>query len=99
NTGTVLLEALVSGLPVLTTDVCGYSHYIMDAEAGQVVPSPFSQKALNKATLFMLTSEQKQQWSDNAVCFSKQADLYSMPVRAADIIIAEAKKKQTEVTC
>src|SRR5690606_4083853 len=24
NTGTVLLEALVSGLPVLVTDVCGY---------------------------------------------------------------------------
>ncbi|WP_299728720.1 glycosyltransferase family 4 protein [uncultured Endozoicomonas sp.] len=92
NTGTVLLEALVSGLPVLTTDVCGYAHYILDAEAGQVIQSPFSQDALNKATLSMLTSEQKQQWSDNAVRFSKQADLYSMPERAADIIIAEAFK-------
>jgi hypothetical protein len=28
NTGTVLLEALVAGLPVLTTAVCGYAHYI-----------------------------------------------------------------------
>jgi hypothetical protein len=28
NTGTVLLEAVVAGLPVLTTAVCGYAHYI-----------------------------------------------------------------------
>src|SRR5690606_27738944 len=34
NTGTVLLEALVSGLPVLVTDVCGYAHYIQDADCG-----------------------------------------------------------------
>lgn len=27
NTGTVLLEALVAGLPVLVTDICGYAHY------------------------------------------------------------------------
>jgi hypothetical protein len=31
NTGTVLLEAVVSGLPVLTTAACGYAHYIEDA--------------------------------------------------------------------
>ncbi|WP_163066577.1 glycosyltransferase, partial [Acinetobacter baumannii] len=38
NTGTVLLEALVSGLPVLVTDVCGYAHYIAEADAGRVLP-------------------------------------------------------------
>ncbi|NWE54596.1 glycosyltransferase, partial [Brevundimonas sp. P7753] len=26
--GIVLLEAIVSGLPVLVTEVCGYAHYI-----------------------------------------------------------------------
>ena len=31
NTGTVLLEAMVSGLPVLTTDVCGYAFHIQKA--------------------------------------------------------------------
>jgi len=28
NTGTTLLEAMVTGLPVLATDNCGYAHYI-----------------------------------------------------------------------
>jgi UDP-glucose:(heptosyl)LPS alpha-1,3-glucosyltransferase len=37
NTGTVLLEALVAGLPVLTTAACGYAHYIEEAGAGRVV--------------------------------------------------------------
>jgi UDP-glucose:(heptosyl)LPS alpha-1,3-glucosyltransferase len=37
NTGTVLLEALVAGLPVLTTAACGYAHYIEDAAAGRVI--------------------------------------------------------------
>jgi glycosyltransferase involved in cell wall biosynthesis len=43
NTGTVLLEALVAGLPVLATAVCGYAHYIEEAEGGLVVPEPFAQ--------------------------------------------------------
>ena len=29
NTGAVLLEAMAVGLPVLTTDVCGYAHYMI----------------------------------------------------------------------
>ncbi len=44
NTGTVLLEALVSGLPVLVTEVCGYAHYIAEADAGRVLPAPFDQR-------------------------------------------------------
>ena len=43
NTGTILLEALVSGLPILTTDVCGYAHYVQEAKAGCVLTSPFQQ--------------------------------------------------------
>ncbi len=54
NTGTVLLEALVSGLPVLVTDVCGYAHYIAEADAGRVLPSPFEQDSLNRLLAEML---------------------------------------------
>jgi UDP-glucose:(heptosyl)LPS alpha-1,3-glucosyltransferase len=42
----VLLEAVVAGLPVLTTAVCGYAHHISDADAGVVVAEPFTQHAL-----------------------------------------------------
>jgi UDP-glucose:(heptosyl)LPS alpha-1,3-glucosyltransferase len=47
NTGTVLLEALAGGLPVVTTDVCGYAHYVEKAQAGRVLKSPFSQREFN----------------------------------------------------
>ena len=91
NTGTVLLEALVSGLPVMVTDVCGYAHYIKDANCGQVLPSPFQQKQLNQALLHILTDAGlRADWSANALDYAKTANLYSMPQHAADIILAES---------
>ena len=100
NTGTVLLEALVAGLPVLCTDVCGYAHYITDAQAGDVVPSPFVQDDLNNRLSNMLSSDQKQVWQNNALTFADTADIYSLPERAADIIeqvgLQRAGSKQQE---
>ena len=98
NTGTVLLEALVAGLPVLTTDVCGYAHYIEDADAGRVVTSPFSQDRLNTLTAEMLSSDQQQQWQEHAIAFSNTADLYSMPEKAADIIVKQAEQNRPGMT-
>ncbi len=88
NTGTVLLEALVAGLPVLVTDVCGYAHYITDANCGRVVPSPFEQEQLNTLLADMLSDDsQRTAWSRNALAYAETADLYSMPERAADVIL------------
>jgi UDP-glucose:(heptosyl)LPS alpha-1,3-glucosyltransferase len=97
NTGTILLEAVVAGLPVLVTDVCGYAHYIEEADVGTVLNSPFSQLALNNALTKMLSTE-KTQWQQNALSFAAKADIYSMPVRAAQIIEATALKKQSRKT-
>ncbi|MGH8434373.1 MAG: glycosyltransferase family 4 protein [Pseudomonas sp.] len=90
NTGTVLLEALVAGLPVLVTDVCGYAHYIAEAECGRVAPSPFEQERLNRLLVEMLgAAEQRASWARNGLVFADVADLYSLPQRAADVILAE----------
>ena len=90
NTGTVLLEALVSGLPVLVSDVCGYAHYIAEADAGRVLQSPFEQKRLNQTLAQMLADDaQRATWGRNGLAFAETADLYSMPQRAADVILAE----------
>lgn len=86
NTGTVLLEAMVAGLPVIATDVCGYAHYIEDAEAGCLVPSPYDQSVFNEMLADMLQSEQRAVWRQNGINFGKLADIYSMPERAADEI-------------
>ncbi|OLU24557.1 glucosyltransferase I RfaG [Pseudomonas sp. PA15(2017)] len=89
NTGTVLLEALVAGLPVLVTDVCGYAHYIRDADAGRVVPSPFEQSTLNRLLAEMLADDAaRASWKQNGLAYADTADLYSMPQRAADVILA-----------
>ncbi|MDR3087914.1 MAG: glycosyltransferase family 4 protein [Azoarcus sp.] len=89
NTGTVLLEALVAGLPVLTTDVCGYAHYIDDAEAGRIIPTPFAQDALDAALAEIITdAETRARWARNALDFAEHADLYSLPEKAADLILS-----------
>jgi UDP-glucose:(heptosyl)LPS alpha-1,3-glucosyltransferase len=90
NTGTVLLEALVAGLPVLVTDVCGYAHYIAEAASGRVLPSPFEQDALNQMLAGMLAdAAARARWSGNGLAYADSADLYSMPQHAADVILAE----------
>ncbi|WP_122771440.1 glycosyltransferase, partial [Pseudomonas viridiflava] len=88
NTGTVLLEALVAGLPVLVTDVCGYAHYIEEADCGRVIPSPFEQERLNSTLRAMLEDDaQRAAWAANGLAFADSADLYSLPQRAADVIL------------
>jgi UDP-glucose:(heptosyl)LPS alpha-1,3-glucosyltransferase len=92
NTGTVLLEAVVAGLPVLTTAVCGYAHYIDEAGAGIVLPEPFAQPALNEALARMLTdAEARRRWQANGLVFAETADIYDNAEVAADVILAERK--------
>ena len=87
NTGTVLLEALVAGVPVLTTAVCGYAHYITTANAGMVLATPFMQQQFNQALHIMLCSAHKrQQWRQNGLAFAHQTDLYSLAEKALTII-------------
>jgi UDP-glucose:(heptosyl)LPS alpha-1,3-glucosyltransferase len=91
NTGTVLLEAVVAGLPVLTTAACGYAHYIEEADAGRVIAPPFEQAVLDATLATMLAdAAARRQWGANGLAFAARADLYGMPERAADVILRES---------
>lgn len=95
NTGTVLLESAVAGLPVLTTGVCGYSTYIRDHDCGIVINDPFSQPALDRALLDMLQDENRRRhWRANALQMAATADIYSLFERAADIVMASAQERK-----
>jgi UDP-glucose:(heptosyl)LPS alpha-1,3-glucosyltransferase len=93
NTGTVLLEALVAGLPVLTTDSCGYAGHVERSGAGRVVPSPFEQARLNRDLAEMLESPERGLWREKGIAYGQEQDLYSMPELAADIIIKQVAAK------
>lgn len=86
TTGGVLLEAIVSGLPVLATPVCGYAPHINHAEAGHVLRKRFSQTELNEKLHEMLLSEEKEVWRKNGLKYGKNPSLYVMPQRAVDFI-------------
>ena len=84
NTGNVLLEAVVAGVPVLCSGACGYAFYIQDHQLGRVIAEPFDQQLMNKA-LAQLLHDSKQQ-RRNCIEFAKTADIYSRPQRIAQII-------------
>lgn len=85
--GIVLLEAVTAGLPVLTTAVCGYAHYIADAQCGSVIEEPYRQEALDECLLNALQQDSlRQKWAQNARYYADTQDLYSLPEKATDII-------------
>ncbi|MBT7444741.1 MAG: glycosyltransferase family 4 protein [Methylococcales bacterium] len=91
--GNVIIEAIISGLPVLITDVCGYSHHVTQSQAGMLVPSPFDQTEFNVLFHNMLTSSQRTTWQKNGERYGKTEDLYSLQDVAADIIEEKARSK------
>ena len=89
NTGTVILEALVAGLPIVVTEICGYSNYVANAACGVVIPEPYNQTNYNQAMLDLLSKQElRVRLSSNAKVFADTQDLYSMPARAADVILS-----------
>jgi len=84
---------LGAGLPVLVSAVCGYAHYIAEADCGLVLDEPFEQTQLNRYLTQMLSdTAQRAAWGRNGLAFAETADLYSMPQHAADVILAEPKR-------
>ncbi len=93
NTGTVLIEAMASGLPVLATDICGYAFHVRDAGAGLLVPSPFRQQVFNEHLHRMITSPERAMWMRKGIEYVERNDFFSMPEKAAEIIESLALNK------
>ncbi|MGH1426578.1 MAG: lipopolysaccharide core heptose(I) kinase RfaP [Arenicella sp.] len=92
TTGTVILEAITYGLPVLATKVCGYAHHIGKAKAGNVLRSPFRQEEFDEKLAAMLVSDEREQWHKNGLLYGDNDDLYKMPQCVAEIIEQEANE-------
>ncbi len=92
NTGTVLIEAMICGLPVLVTENCGFAGHVSTAGAGITMPEPFNQQRLNSGLQELLQSGCREEWMANGPNYCKNADLYSLIERAADVIIERAER-------
>ena len=95
--GTVLIEAIAAGLPVLATDVCGFAPHIFMADAGMVLRSPYEQKELNKKLHTMLVSSDREKWHRNGIAYGKDPNLYRMPQTVSDLIENWVEKKKNGV--
>ena len=96
NTGTVILEAMVAGLPVIVSQVCGYAKHVSKSKAGEVVAEPLKSLEFEQKVADMLQTKKLQQWSENALEYAETEDLYSMPEEAADIIEQQLQFKLAE---
>ena len=88
-TGTVLIEALAAGLPVLCSGNCGFADYVWES-GGMVLHNPFSQRAFSRTLLrAFATPEKLEDMRQNAIGYGLQADFYRRADVAADIIRGE----------
>jgi UDP-glucose:(heptosyl)LPS alpha-1,3-glucosyltransferase len=94
--GIVLLEALVAGLPVVVTDVCGYAGHIETAGAGLVLPGPFTQGALDDALAKSLDREFQEACRSNGLKYAQNTDLYSLHSAAASVIEQIVRRKEAD---
>jgi len=101
NTGTVILESLVAGLPVLTTANCGYSPYVAEAEGGVVLPEPFDQEQLNDALGRLLQGGELPAMATNGKALGGQGEIFELVPTAAGLLeqFAERKRQGTLAFC
>lgn len=98
SAGYTLLEAIINGLPVLTTDTCGYAFHVNNAGAGQVCRSPFKQKDLNARLHEMLISSDRRRWQSNGLAYAEKIDVFGMADEALAAIERVWQEKKSAAT-
>ena len=86
TTGTVILEAIVNGLPVITTAACGYASHVEAAKAGFVIAEPFDFSMFLSALQIAQDPIALRNWSTAGEQYGRKPELYTGRIRAADII-------------
>tara|TARA_R110001592_G_scaffold363043_1_gene679535 strand:- start:12214 stop:13359 length:1146 start_codon:yes stop_codon:yes gene_type:complete len=92
--GIVLLEALVAGLPLVVTDVCGYANHIKTAGAGLLLSAPFDQSALDAALATMLDRDVQAACRARGLNYAETTDLYSLHSAGAALIEQIIQRKE-----
>lgn len=91
--GMVILEAMIAGLPVLVTDICGYAPYVTQSGGGLVCPTPFDAAQFNELLVEILTSDKREEWRRNAKALANNPEIYRLAQAAVDALEAAAERK------
>jgi len=85
-TGQVILESIINGLPVIASACCGFAEHVSAANAGIVLPEPFSPHDLEAAVARFGEPGVAETFSANGIAYGRKMDpLYGLTV-AADVI-------------
>jgi len=85
NTGNALLEAMIAGLPVVATQTCGYSHFVHEADMGEVIADDADPRAIADAVARLLQTFGAE-WQRRGKLFADNADIYDRPAQCVAII-------------
>lgn len=83
--GMTILEAVVNGLPVVATDICGFAEHIEKSGTGIVLPSPFNQAAFEEA-LSSAYGRRREEFSRRGIEYGTDPRLFSGIDVACDLI-------------
>ena len=97
TTGTVILESIVNGLPVVTMVNCGYAKHVAAAGAGIVLELPFRARSFIGSLDAARQRTCASRWSISARRYGQQNELYQGRGQAANIIVAAAEEKLARV--
>ena len=85
-TGQVILEALINGLPVITSEVCGFAQFVNDAAAGILIREPFDKSEFERALDEMMSPSRLASYSRNGISYGLNHLRMDGLESAADII-------------
>lgn len=86
NTGTVILEAIIMGLPVVASGICGYAKYITQSGCGEVIAEPFEQRKFEQVVYDIILNNKNIEQGNKGLMFRDTADIYSADDKIIDII-------------
>jgi len=98
--GNVILEAMLTGCPVVVTDVCGYAQYVVSEQMGEVVNAPYDTPQITQKLLNLLAVK-KSIWHERGEHFAETADVFSRASQAVELMekLAARERKNTVMHC
>ncbi len=90
-TGTVLIEAIAAGLPVIASKACGFWHFAAEIDPRLAVDEPFSQNRLNDAVNYAVGN--LAELKAKTVLAGEKADFFRRAAVAVDAMEAAGREK------